>query len=163
MVLWGVVHLHDVDLDLFGAQHLEVHRADAALAFSARLAETITCCFMRWCARARTSPNMRVLFWLLLRGPMAGRPYLALSVCVLYALLDEGHQILVPGRTPVALGCCAGFDRRAVQPLPESGARRTGVISLRFYRRLERGGDAIHPAIEGAQMRHRSGKLQSRR
>jgi VanZ family protein len=41
-----------------------------------------------------------VLFWLLLRGPLKGRPYSALTVCVLYALLDEGHQILVPGRTP---------------------------------------------------------------
>ena len=41
-----------------------------------------------------------VLFWLLFRGPMAGRPYLALGVCVIYALLDEGHQIFVPGRTP---------------------------------------------------------------
>jgi VanZ family protein len=41
-----------------------------------------------------------VLFWLLLRGPMAGRPYLALTVCIVYAFLDEGHQMLVPGRTP---------------------------------------------------------------
>ncbi|HLI81728.1 MAG TPA: VanZ family protein [Candidatus Binataceae bacterium] len=41
-----------------------------------------------------------VLFWLLLRGPMRGRPYLALALCVAYAFLDEGHQILVPGRTP---------------------------------------------------------------
>lgn len=41
-----------------------------------------------------------VLFWLLLRGPMAGRPYAALTACVIYAMLDEGHQILVPGRTP---------------------------------------------------------------
>ena len=40
-----------------------------------------------------------VLFWLLLRGPMAGRPYLALTVCVLYAFLDEGHQMFVQGRT----------------------------------------------------------------
>ena len=40
-----------------------------------------------------------VLFWLLLRGPMAKRPYLALGICVAYALLDEGHQIFVPGRT----------------------------------------------------------------
>ena len=40
-----------------------------------------------------------VLFWLLLRGPMHGRPYAALAVCVMYALLDEGHQIFVPGRT----------------------------------------------------------------
>jgi len=41
-----------------------------------------------------------VLFWLLLQGPMAERPYLAFAVCVSYALLDEGHQSLVPGRTP---------------------------------------------------------------
>ncbi len=40
-----------------------------------------------------------VLFWLLVRGPMARRPYLALLLCVLYALSDEGHQAFVPGRT----------------------------------------------------------------
>lgn len=41
-----------------------------------------------------------VFFWLLVRGPMQRRPHVALAVCVLYAFLDEGHQILVPGRTP---------------------------------------------------------------
>ncbi len=41
-----------------------------------------------------------VLFWLLLRGPMEGRPYMALTVCIVYAFLDEGHQMFVPGRTP---------------------------------------------------------------
>jgi VanZ family protein len=40
-----------------------------------------------------------ILFWLLIRGPMVGRPYQALMLCVIYALLDEGHQIFVPGRT----------------------------------------------------------------
>ncbi len=40
-----------------------------------------------------------ILFWLLIRGPMAGRPYLALGICALYACSDEAHQILVPGRT----------------------------------------------------------------
>lgn len=40
-----------------------------------------------------------VLFWLLVRGPMADRPYTALMLCVAYALLDEGHQSFVPGRT----------------------------------------------------------------
>jgi VanZ family protein len=40
-----------------------------------------------------------VLFWLLIRGPMAERPYLALMLCVVYALTDEGHQVFVPGRT----------------------------------------------------------------
>ena len=40
-----------------------------------------------------------ILFWLLIRGPMAERPYLALMLCVIYALTDEGHQVFVPGRT----------------------------------------------------------------
>jgi VanZ family protein len=44
--------------------------------------------------------NYAILFWLLIRGPMAGRPYMALVVCVAYAMLDESHQIFVPGRTP---------------------------------------------------------------
>lgn len=41
-----------------------------------------------------------VLYCLLVRGPMAGRPYLALMLCAAYALGDEAHQIFVPGRTP---------------------------------------------------------------
>ena len=40
-----------------------------------------------------------VLFWLLIRGPMVERPYLALMLCVVYALSDEGHQAFVPGRS----------------------------------------------------------------
>jgi VanZ family protein len=44
--------------------------------------------------------NYVILFWILIRGPLAGRPYSALLICVAYAFLDEGHQILVPGRTP---------------------------------------------------------------
>ena len=40
-----------------------------------------------------------ILFWLLVRGPMVRRPYLALILCVLYALSDEGHQAFVAGRT----------------------------------------------------------------
>ncbi len=44
--------------------------------------------------------NYAILFWLLASGPMRGRPYFALGLCVLYAFLDEGHQIFVPDRTP---------------------------------------------------------------
>lgn len=40
-----------------------------------------------------------ILFWLLIRGPMKERPYLALLLCMVYALTDEGHQSFVPGRT----------------------------------------------------------------
>jgi len=39
-----------------------------------------------------------VLFFLLICGPMARRPYLAFALCVCYAMLDEGHQLFVPGR-----------------------------------------------------------------
>lgn len=44
--------------------------------------------------------NYGILFWLLIRGPMCGRPYTALMLCVGYAFLDEGHQIFAAGRGP---------------------------------------------------------------
>jgi VanZ family protein len=44
--------------------------------------------------------NYGILFWLLIRGPMSGRPYTALMLCVCYAFLDEGHQIFAAGRGP---------------------------------------------------------------
>ncbi|MGO9603977.1 MAG: VanZ family protein [Candidatus Binataceae bacterium] len=40
-----------------------------------------------------------ILFWLLVRGPLKGRPFAAMALCVGYALLDEAHQMFVPGRT----------------------------------------------------------------
>jgi VanZ family protein len=44
--------------------------------------------------------NYGILFWLLIRGPLAGRPYAALACCVIYASLDETHQIFSSGRGP---------------------------------------------------------------
>jgi len=44
--------------------------------------------------------NYAILFWLLIRGPLAKRPYIALACCVAYAFLDEGHQIFAVGRGP---------------------------------------------------------------
>lgn len=44
--------------------------------------------------------NYGILFWLLIRGPLVGRPYAALACCVIYACLDETHQIFAPGRGP---------------------------------------------------------------
>ncbi len=41
-----------------------------------------------------------VLFWLLARGPLRHSPATALVLCALYAVLDETHQVFVPGRTP---------------------------------------------------------------
>jgi VanZ family protein len=44
--------------------------------------------------------NYAILFWLLIRGPLEKRPYAALVCCVIYAFLDEGHQIFAVGRGP---------------------------------------------------------------
>ncbi len=44
--------------------------------------------------------NYAILFWLLVSGPLRGRPYFAFGLCVFYALLDEGHQLFVPSRGP---------------------------------------------------------------
>ncbi len=41
-----------------------------------------------------------IFFWLLARGPLRHSPATALVLCALYAVLDETHQIYVPGRTP---------------------------------------------------------------
>lgn len=50
-----------------------------------------------------------VLFLLLIRGPLRGRAIVALAICAVYALSDEGHQLFVPLRGPsfydVALDC----------------------------------------------------------
>ena len=40
-----------------------------------------------------------VLFWLLIRGPLRNRPYVAMAVCVVYAISDETHQLFVAGRS----------------------------------------------------------------
>jgi len=40
-----------------------------------------------------------ILFLLLIRGPMRGHTFMALAACAAYAMLDEGHQMLVPDRT----------------------------------------------------------------
>jgi VanZ family protein len=66
-----------------------------------------------------------VLFWLLVRGPMRGRPLVAMAICVAYALTDEGHQIFVAGRTAsifdVALDSTgamfSGFLRAAISEI----------------------------------------------
>src|ERR1700675_5003299 len=42
--------------------------------------------------------NYAILFWLLIRGPLEKRSYAALACCVIYAFLDEGHQIFAVGR-----------------------------------------------------------------
>ena len=51
-----------------------------------------------------------VLFWLLARKPMRDRPALALLVCVMFALMDEGHQMFVPSRTASLLDVGLDFS-----------------------------------------------------
>jgi len=50
-----------------------------------------------WWPRPRISPIRRA-FFLLIRGPMAGRPYLAFALCVCYAMLDEAISCSFPDR-----------------------------------------------------------------
>jgi hypothetical protein len=71
---------------VLGRQHLESYRAGAAVDLPERLVRV-------------DFTNYAILFWLLIRGPLEGRPYVALGCCIIYAFLDEGHQIFVPGRT----------------------------------------------------------------
>jgi VanZ family protein len=60
-----------------------------------------------------------ILFFLMIRGPMKGRPYTALMLCVAYAFVDEGHQAFMPGRTAslydVALDGTGALFSRFVQ------------------------------------------------
>ena len=44
--------------------------------------------------------NYAILFWLLISGPLHERPYYAFGLCVIYAMLDESHQMFVPNRGP---------------------------------------------------------------
>jgi VanZ family protein len=44
--------------------------------------------------------NYAILCWRLISGPLRARPYLALGLCMFYALIDEGHQLFVSNRGP---------------------------------------------------------------
>jgi VanZ family protein len=39
-------------------------------------------------------------FLILIHGPLKGRPWVALLICVIAGTMDETHQLLLPGRTP---------------------------------------------------------------
>ena len=99
VVAWGVV-IFMMSTTTFSALNTSKFIEPALswlLPFASKETITLLHALVRKCAHFT---EYGVLFWLLLRGPMAGRPYLALTVCVLYAFLDEGHQIFVDGRTP---------------------------------------------------------------
>jgi VanZ family protein len=79
--------------------------------------------------------NYGILFWLLIRGPMYGRPYAALALCVCYAFLDEGHQVLAVGRTP-SLSDVA-LDGRSARSTTATATirRRRAIFSTEALRR----------------------------
>jgi len=58
-----------------------------------------------------------VLFLLLFRGPMKGHPIMALAICGVYAMLDEGHQMFVPSRTPAFHDVALDFSGALVASL----------------------------------------------
>ena len=70
--------------------------------------------------------NYAILFWLLIRGPLRNRPFLALACCVAYAFTDEAHQVFAGGRGPslydVALDSSGAlFSRFLNQAVQEIG------------------------------------------
>jgi VanZ family protein len=71
--------------------------------------------------------NYAILFWLLIRGPLKERPYTALACCVIYAFLDEGHQIFAVGRGAslydVALDSSGALFSRFLNAAVYDGAR----------------------------------------
>jgi VanZ family protein len=62
-----------------------------------------------------------ILFLLLIRGPMRGRAALALVVCAVYALLDEGHQMFVPDRTASVYDVALDFSGALFSHFVNSG------------------------------------------
>ncbi len=50
-----------------------------------------------------------VFFLVLVSGPLRGRPYWALLVCLTLASADETHQLFVPGRTGSAYDVATDF------------------------------------------------------
>ena len=89
--------LHALDFILFGLKYLKVIEPLLQWFFPTASVATITL-LHALIRKAAHFTNYAILFWLLIRGPLRGRPYVALGCCVLYAMLDEGHQIFVPGR-----------------------------------------------------------------
>ncbi len=98
-VAWAVV-LFCFSTSYFSAENTS-RIIDPILRFLMPAASAITIAFAHGLVRkAAHFTNYAILFWLLVSGPLRARPYTAFALCVLYALLDEGHQIFVPNRTP---------------------------------------------------------------
>ncbi len=98
VVLWGVL-IFTLSTSAFSAANT-ARIIDPALRWliPGITAASVDACHML-IRKAAHFTEYGILFWLLIRGPMAERPYLALMLCVVYALTDEGHQVFVPGRT----------------------------------------------------------------
>ncbi|HKV56228.1 MAG TPA: VanZ family protein [Candidatus Binataceae bacterium] len=98
-ILW-VVALFALSTSLFSAANTS-KIIEPILRFLMPAASAATISMLHGLIRkAAHFTNYGILFWLLIRGPMVGRPYAALALCICYAFLDEGHQIFVAGRTP---------------------------------------------------------------
>jgi VanZ family protein len=98
VVVWGAL-IFTLSTEAFSAANT-ARIIDPALRwiFPGIAAASVEVCHML-IRKAAHFTEYGVLFWLLVRGPMAQRPYMALLLCVVYALTDEGHQAFVPGRT----------------------------------------------------------------
>ena len=96
---WALV-LFCLSTSYFSAENTS-RLIDPILRFLMPTASAVTIAFAHGLVRkAAHFINYAILFWLLISGPMRARPYMAFALCFIYALIDEGHQILVPNRTP---------------------------------------------------------------
>jgi len=99
VLLWGIV-IFILSTANFSAYYTS-RMIEPILRFLFPFASAATIAMMHTLIRkAAHFTEYGVLFWLLVRGPLRGRAAVALAICVVYALLDEGHQMFVPGRTP---------------------------------------------------------------
>ena len=98
MIVWGIL-ISFLSTSVFSADNTAMF-IDPILKW---LAPGITNASMSVChfliRKSAHFSEYAVLFWLLVRGPMAHRPYTALALCVCYAFLDEGHQMFEQGRS----------------------------------------------------------------
>jgi VanZ family protein len=99
VLLWAVI-IFCFSTSIFSAENTS-RIIDPILRFLMPWASAATIALWHGLVRkAAHFTNYAILFWLLVSGPLRTRPYAAFVLCIVYAMLDETHQIFVPGRTP---------------------------------------------------------------
>lgn len=82
--------------------------------------------------------NYAILFWLLIRGPLRNRPYLALACCVAYAFTDETHQLFAAGRGPSLYDVALDSSGALFSHFLNQAVQEIGWLDNRGFRRWDR-------------------------